>query len=103
FPEESVRRGGSFRRDAADSCDLPPVVHLDDGGAGRTGIVNGRENVLHHEETVPSRRMLRIVAVNAPEIAAAVDRRAAREPGTCHVELLKLPAIGREKPAVAVS
>src|SRR6185369_5633666 len=45
LPDESVRRGGSFRWDAADSDDLPPVVHLDDRGAGRTRVVNGRENV----------------------------------------------------------
>src|SRR5258706_502794 len=100
LPEESVRRGGSFRRDAADSYDLPPVVHLDDGGSGRTGIVNGREHVVDHDEAVPSRRMPRIVAVNAPEIVAVADRRQAREPGASHVELLERPTMCREKPAV---
>src|SRR5262249_33595950 len=39
LPEESVRRGRSFRRDSADSHGLSLVVHLDHGGAGRTGIV----------------------------------------------------------------
>src|SRR4051812_24850634 len=53
LPNESVGRGGSFRRDAADSDGLPAVVHLDDGGAGRAGIVNGRENVVDHDEAVP--------------------------------------------------
>src|SRR2546426_11156057 len=70
LPDEAVRRGGSFRGDAADSHGLPPVVHLDDGGAGGAGIVNGSENVLDHDEAVPSRRMVRIIAVNAPETAA---------------------------------
>src|SRR5262249_7073405 len=53
LPDKSVRRGGSFRRNAGDSDCLPPVVHLDDGGARRTGIVNGRENVADHDKTVP--------------------------------------------------
>src|SRR5262245_45231423 len=80
LPDKSVWLGVSFRRNAADSHSLPPVVHVDDGGAGRAGIVNGRENVVDHDETVPSRRMLRIVAVDAPEMSAAVDRGHAREP-----------------------
>src|SRR5882724_11297734 len=103
LPDESVRRGGSFRRDTTDSHRLPPVVHLDDGGSGRTGIVNGRENVVDHDEAVPSQRKPRIVAVNAPEIVAVADRRQTREPGARHVELLERPVRCREKPAVGVS
>src|SRR5882762_1543869 len=75
LPEESVRRGGSFRRDAADSHGLPPVVHLDDGDASRAGIINGGENVVDHDEAVTARWMRRIIAVNASEPAAVVDRR----------------------------
>src|SRR5204862_282550 len=94
LPDESVRRRGAFRRDAADSHSLPSVVHLNDGGAGGAGIVNSRENVPDHEEAVPSRRMPRIVAVHAPEIATVVDRGQAREPGARHVELPDRPADG---------
>src|SRR5205807_8005747 len=72
LPDEAVRRRGSFGRNAADSHGLPPVVHLDDGGAGGAGIVNGRQNVVDYDEAMPSRRVRRIVAVHAPEPAAVV-------------------------------
>src|ERR1044071_342280 len=90
LPDESIWRGCPFGRNAADAHGLPPIVDMDDGGAGRAGVVNSRENVVDHEETVPSRRMLRIVAIDAAEIAALVNGRQAREPGAGHVVLLEL-------------
>src|SRR5436305_6450283 len=73
LPDESVRRRRSFRRNAADAHGLAPLIHLDDGGPGRTGRDNGRENFLGHDEAVPSRWMLRIVAVNAAQIASLAE------------------------------